>query len=227
MNICHFDFSKPFELKNGVGVLVVENPEKFVCYCKDFLDQYSGEDGDFIFDENGKNMSFKKCGEIIFDIFNLSFNNKKIIGGVYDNIVATVNDDYYSEYAELKGKILSFVDLVSFDFPLQIEYNAEFTLQEILKVLKVQPSDISISVAEKIADYFDLSSKFAGTKMFVVVNLRTFLSDEDFLSLITHIEYADYSVMFLERTQFKRMKEEPVRIIDNDLCEIIVENEFV
>lgn len=227
MKICHFDFSKPFELKNGVGVLVVENPKKFVSYCKDFLDQYSGEDGDFIFDENGKNMSFKKCGEIIFDIFNLSYNNKKIIGGVYDNIVATVNNDYFSEYAELKGRILSFVDLVSFDFPLQIEYNAEFSLQEILKVLKVQPSDTSISVVEKIADYFDLSSKFAGTKMFVVVNLRTFLSDADFLSLITHIEYADYSVMFLERMQFKRMKEEPVRIIDNDLCEIIVENEFV
>lgn len=67
MRICHYDFSKPFDIKDGVGVLIVENASKFVQYCNDFILQQVGEDCDFIIDDGDKPFSFKKSGCIVFD----------------------------------------------------------------------------------------------------------------------------------------------------------------
>lgn len=227
MKICHFDFSKPIELKCGSAVLVAENPNKFLQYCQDFISQQSGGDGSFIVDDDGKTLSFKKFGSIVFDLLNLSLNDKKIITGVYDRIEKIASENYALDYSDIKSRILSFIDMISIDSPLQIEYNADFCLQDVLKAIKVQPCEEDRSFVCKVADYLDATADFLGTRIFVLVNLRTFVNDEDFSMLLTHISHSNYAVLFLERVQYDRVKNESVRIIDNDLCEIIVENEFV
>ena len=227
MKICHFDFSKPLELKCGSAVLVTENASRFAQYCQDFVCQQGGEEGNFLIDDARQTLSFKKAGSIIFDFFNLSLTDRKIVAGVYDAIEKTATEEYALDYSELRSKIMSFIDLLSIDSPLQIEYNDDFCLQDMLKALKVQPCEEEKPLICKIADYMDAASAFLGIRIFVLVNLRTFVSDDDFSLLLTHIGHSDYSVLFLEKTQYERVSGEPVRIIDNDLCEIIVEDDFV
>lgn len=227
MKICHFDFSSPFELICGVGVLVVENPHKFTEYCKDFIDQQNGEDGSFIIDYNGDTLSFKKIGQIIFNYFELSLKDKRIVSGVYDELDKIANDDYSQEYAILKSEILKFIDLIAIDSSLQIEYNDIFGLQDILKALKVQPFEDEKTLLESLIDYLDAMANTLGKKLFVLVGLRSYLDDDEFELLLKHIAHASYSVLFLERTQYQRINNEPIRIIDNDFCEIVVEDENI
>ena len=223
MKICHYDFSKPFDIGNGVGVLVVENANKFVRYCNDFVAQQNGEDGCFIFDDGDKAFSFKKNGCILFDFFGLSLCDKKIISGLYDQMKSVVDDEYLQEYYELRGRMSEFCDMLSVDSPIAVEYDADLCVQDFLKTMKVKPIDNKNSFAENILDYLDAQSRFAGTKLYVLVNLLSFLDDKDYALLMTHFAYAPYSVLLLERKQCDRVDNEPMLIIDNDLCEIVAQ----
>lgn len=223
MKICHYDFSKPLELEDGVGILVAENATKFVEYCNDFVAQQNGDDGSFIVDDGEKTFSFKKSGCIVFDFFSASLNDKKIVAGIYDKIGLMVDEKYLQEYYDLLGRMSSFCDLLALESPLAVEYNADVCVQDFLKTMKVCPIDDNATFIEKVVDWLDAKAQFCNIKLFVLVNFRTFLGDEDCKLAIEHFGYAPYSVLFLERTQPARLKNEPMRIIDNDLCEIVVE----
>ncbi len=223
MRLCHFDFSKPLELLNGVGVLVVEHTSKFIQYCRDFLLQQEGKDGDFIWDDEGKTVSFKKEGAIVFDFFGLSLCDKKIIAGLYAQLNKTVEACFSQEYADLAARLIAFADLLNLESPVSIEYDAECTVPDLLKALKVQPQKAEKPFAEKIASWLDAQAEFVGVTVFVLVNARAYLEDSDFKLLLEHISYAPYSVLFLEKAQGNRVAKEPIRIMDHDLCEIIVE----
>lgn len=223
MRICHYDFSKPFDIKDGVGVLIVENASKFVQYCNDFILQQFGEDCDFIIDDGDKPFSFKKSGCIVFDFFNLSLNDKKILAGIYDSIAAAVDENYLQEYYELLGKMSGLCDLVAIDAPFDVEYNADLSVQDFLKAMRVGLVEQKTSFVERVVEWLDAKAQFCNVRLFVLVNLRAFLNDEDYALILDHIRYATYSVLMLERNQPNRVKNEPMRIIDNDLCEIVVE----
>lgn len=223
MKICHYDFSKPFDISNGVGVLVVENANKFVQYCNDFVAQQNGDDGGFIIDDGDNAFSFKKNGCIVFDFFGLSLCDKKIISGLYDQMKFVVDDEYLQKYYELIGRMSEFCDILSIDSPIAVEYNADLCVQEFLKAMKVKPIDNKKSFAENILDYLDAQSRFVGTKLYVLVNLRSFLDDDDYALLLKHFAYAPYSVLMLERRQYDRVGNEPMLIVDNDLCEIVAQ----
>lgn len=223
MKICHYDFSKPFDIGDGVGALVVENANKFVQYCKDFVAQQKGEDGCFIIDDGDKAFSFKKNGCIVFDFFGLSLCDKKIISGLYDQMKSVVDDEHLQNYYELLGRMSEFCDSLSIDSPVEIEYNADLSVYDFLKTMKVKPVEHQKSFAENIADCLDAQARFAGTKLFVLVNLRAFLDNDEYVLLVSHFNYASYSVLLLERRQFDRANNEPMLIIDNDLCEIVAQ----
>ncbi len=223
MKICHYDFSKPFDIGNGVGVLIVENANKFVQYCKDFVAQQNGEDGRFIIDDGDKAFSFKKNGCIVFDFFGLSLCDKKIISGLYEQMKSVVDDKYLQNYYELIGRMSEFCDSLSIESPVEIEYNADLSVYDFLKIMKVKPVEHQKSFAENIADCLDAQAQFVGTKLFVLVNLRAFLDNDEYVLLVSHFNYAPYSVLLLERRQFDRANNEPMLIIDNDLCEIVAQ----
>lgn len=227
MKINHFDFSDAVELEGGAGVLVCENPSKFTQYCRDFVSMQNGDDGNFIITDGAKTVQFKKEGRIIFDFFELSLCDKKIVSGLYSELSETTDANFQSEFLDLKGRLLSFLDALSVESSLAVDYSDEFTLSDLLKTVKLQPQSKDDLFLGNIIDYLDASAKYLGTKLFVLVGLRTYLSDEDYEMLLQHIGYSSYNVLFLERTQYNRVKNEPVKIIDEDLCEIIVSAEKV
>lgn len=204
-------------------MLVCENSQRFLQYCTDFLSQQKGVDGEFIIQDGDETQSFKKIGNVVFDLFNISLNDKKIITGLYKQLSQIVDDNLQQEYIQLAGQIVTFLDSLAGDSPIAVDYDLDFEIADILKATKLKPCEDDCTFIEKVVDYLDATANFCGVKLFVLVNARGYMTDDEFSELLTHVSYSTYEVLFLERMQFNRVKNETIRIIDNDFCEIIVE----
>ena len=223
MKVVHYDFSCPFELKNNLGTIVIENNKKFYEYCSDIFSMQNGEDGKFIFLEKDKELKFSKNGLIIFDIFNLDFNDKKIISGLYSKLNEIVEENYHFEYLKYIGEFMKIIDDIKIDSPYPYTYNEDISFNDLLKAIKVQPEKEYSSILEKLINYINVISEYTLVKLIVFVNVRNFLTQEEMKELIKHIGYCKINIVFLESIQPKRVMDEKILIIDNDLCEVIIE----
>ena len=78
----------------------------------------------------------------------------------------------------------------------------------------------SESLLEHICDYIDVCSEYRKIALFVFVNLKSYLCEEDLELFYSHLMYYKRNVLLLERCESSLHPTERVIIIDNDLCEI-------
>ena len=73
---------------------------------------------------------------------------------------------------------------------------------------------------ELLTDYVSMMADLANIKLFVFVNLRLLLSDEDVERLRHNLDNHQINVLLLEGMAQERLKDVPRWLIDRDLCEI-------
>ena len=225
MKLVHYDFSAPVELKDNFLCLAVENKTLFRKYCADLYAQSQGFDGEFIFLDGEQRLNFGKSGQIIFDLFSLSLKDKKLISGLYDCLKSLSDRKYQSEFALIVQQICSYLDRMSTECDLPIEYSENYLLSALLKSAKVGFCENFGSLTEKVISYMQAVGDFTDVKTLVFVNVRGYFDDAEYAEFLKHIAYSDISVVCLECAQPKRVGDEKILIIDDDMCEILVGNE--
>lgn len=222
MRLMHTYFSEPIKfLENNINILVVENPILFSKMIKGFLQQYNGEDGDFILSKNFEIIDIPTNIEIITDVFNLDFNNRKIINKVYTLLQnASVNEIFedsqnlYNNINEYLSKIVQYCD-----YPLH--YNSNIDLINIFKSCDLKIDISNSNILEEIVNYILLYKNIFNVELFVFVNLKCVLSKAQLLELYKTILYQKINILLIESNVKDVLKQyENLRIIDNDMCEI-------
>lgn len=94
------------------------------------------------------------------------------------------------------------------------------TIQELCKLFDLKIEVESETFLEKIIDYISTCSEYQNIKVFVFVNLKTFLSPEDLKLFYKYVFNNKIQVLLLENSEHYILNEEIITIIDNDLCEI-------
>ena len=102
-------------------------------------------------------------------------------------------------------------DLI-FDYPDDIN--------GILKAFNVRLDDREMTLPEKIMEYFLISEKLKKTKVFVTVNMRSFISDKKTEQLFKSVELHKINLICIENKEYSRLDTEKVIIIDEDMCVI-------
>ena len=222
MRLMHTYFSEPIKfLENNINILVVENPILFSKMIKGFLQQYNGEDGDFILSKNFEIIDIPTNIEIIADVFNLDFNNRKIINKVYTLLQnASVNEIFedsqnlYNNINEYLSKIVQYCD-----YPLH--YNSNIDLINIFKSCDLKIDISNSNILEESVNYILLYKNIFNVELFVFVNLKCVLSKAQLLELYKTILYQKINILLIESNVKDVLKQyENLRIIDNDMCEI-------
>lgn len=62
--------------------------------------------------------------------------------------------------------------------------------------------------------------EYLGDRLFIFVNLRNFISNEDYELLITEVANQSFKLLLIESQEYPSVEREKRLIIDNDLCEI-------
>ena len=222
MNIISEYFDNSFELKNDVvNTLVIENRELFISFIKQLNIEMSTEEGKIILQDELKELSFKKYAELIIDPFAIDPNNAKNLKKLYEKIIDnSSNEEIYEKRLVFENALKDYVEEIVFLSDYELIYD-NLDYQNIFKAVNLHIDTETKNLASMIIDYMRISSDLTGTKLFIFVNLDNFLTDADLIELQNFICYNNI-IVFCLQNQLKRelIKNENLRIIDEDLCEI-------
>ena len=209
-------------IENEISVLIVENQEVFLKYTKELFDQINGEEGQFVLSEDGKLMKIPKVMDLIFDFYALEVNSRKVLTKLYSIVKVEMNDEiHYMASNELVSKISNYLELLISDLQYSLDYDVNFDLSGLMKVVDLRVNSNPDTLTEKLVDYMMAMKEFCGMKVFVFVGLKNYLLTEELELLYQEIAYQKYKVLMIEGAERGvRLDQEIYCVIAHDLCEI-------
>lgn len=208
--------------ENNVNVLVIENRKFMSEFVQEFNNQINGLEGRFVLSDSGKEAKIDKKVEIIIDYFNIDFNNKKIRNKLYKFMLETaMNEEFYVKTTEVKNTILKYLYDIEEKIEFELTNDEEFDITLIFKAINVKFEVNELSFSEKLVEYLKLLSNLGTIKIFILINLKSFVSDEELKEIYKYTIYNKLNLLLIENMESNaHFQEEVVHIVDEDLCEI-------
>lgn len=222
MKITFPEFNKIFDtcVPNKINTLVIENQSLFSRFLLDLDHQLNGFDGKTVVSLSNKPLPVNKTVEVITQFIPFDINKKTLVNKIIAALEKTAVDGYnYQKTVELITEIEKYLDELSFGFDCDIEYS-KLEISSILKAVGIEIKSSYDTVSEKLIDYFELVREFDRDKLFVTVNLRSYIDDIEAESFIDTVIKHEYNVIMLENFEHAKLLSEERYIIDADLCEI-------
>lgn len=201
-----------------INTLIIESPNLMYSLVKDIRDQLSGLDGRSVLSEGDKIISIEKRLELIDRFIPFDMNGKALISKITADIEKkAVSDEWYPLTAELMSRAESLLSNLAFDYSCNIEFT-KVNIGSLIKASGVEICDDYASLGEKIIDYFELIHEFIGKKLFVTVNLRSYISDSETELFMETALAHEFQILMIENCEHKRLPQEKRLIVDGDLC---------
>ena len=224
MKIINKNWQRKIEIEeNTIYTLVFENKKYYRENIKELISQYKGNEGNFIYSNDNKEMSFEKSSYIITDIFNIEINSKKILTKIYNSLLKQIIDDTV-EYNELTTHIRAYFEKLIFNSLFEVEQGEEIDINSLLKLgdfrIHVEDDDI----LEKFIKFLKVLVQLCGIKNIFVVGLHNVFTDEEIKEIYKEVCVNKISIINIEYQQFSNISDEnyieKVYIFDKDNCEI-------
>lgn len=210
-----FDFDGAY-----VNAVVVENPDFYRHLLCDLYDQMQGAEGKFVLSDKGKTLPIAKWVELVDNCVHFELNRKSLLTRICAAMEQTaVSDSFFLKTAELLGMLESYVDALAFELPGDIVCE-KCTVSGILRGVGISLRDDYKDPLERLFDFVELVREFDRDKLFVLVGLRSFFSDDQAEAFLKTVLDHRYHVLLLDCIAREKLLHEKRLTIDIDLCEI-------
>ena len=200
---------------------IIESPELFAGYLQELYGQYAKCGGKFVLSQGIKELDISKYVEIITDPFAVELNGRKIINKLYAELnELSKNEMMYTKTLQLTQHIQEYLLELESNTNHILQFNSEMDVVGLLKIMDVKIEDSTEKFFERLVCYIKNAIEVLSVKVFVFINLRSYLTDNQMQELIQEITYQEVHALFIEN-QERTCLEGGIRyIIDKDGCEI-------
>lgn len=222
MNLVTKYLENSLEIKSKtINTLVIEDTHYFSLFLKGLIEATEIESDEFELIEDYKTVDMTKYVEVIFDIFNLEANSANILKKMYSELEEDLNtQEVYTKKVELESIIANITDELIYRSRFSLKAG-EINYQNLFKAIEIEFDYEKNSVLERLIEYIKVTSELLKIKVYIIVNLDSFLSEEELVELEKFLLYNDIKVLALQNAIRREVKpSENLRIVDKDLCEI-------
>lgn len=221
MKIAFYGIEDVFECDGETRwTVVVENQKKFSEILMDIVAQLEGNEGRTVLSKDNSLLRMDKNLELLSQFLPFDINRKSLLTKITARMQEmAVGEDFYLQTQELLGEWEKFC----LDLSVQLVGDFNFTKISVESLLKSAGVEIEGSyerLGEKILDYMELVNAYEGTKVFVFVNLRSFIDDVEMKVFLEEVIKRNYEAIFIESSEHPIISGEKRYIIDADLCNI-------
>lgn len=221
MKLVYPDIGFLLDTEEGlVNTLVIENQSLFCSLLNDLHDQLSGLDGRAVLSVRNNPVEISKRMELLTTFVPFELNQKTLLAKITAELEKeAVGDVFYPRTLELLSALETYLNDLAFGYSCDLAFT-KLNLASILKAVGVEIRSDGSSLGEKLVDYFELVTEFIGAKLFVTVNLRSFMPDRETELFLDTVLKHGYNLIMLESSEHNRLSNEKRYIVDTDLCEI-------
>lgn len=200
---------------------IVEAAESFATFVYELKNQCDGNDGRYVLSDADKELGISKNMDIVFDIFSIDINSKKIVNKLYEEMQQVAySEKLYVKTQEIAQSIQKYILELEQETDYILTFTEDVDWMAIFKALRVQHEIIEEDYFEKLIRYIKVATVVMKYKIFVFVNLRSYFSDLQMQKLIQEAIHQEVKLIFVENCVKDCMGEGLRYIIDRDQCEI-------
>lgn len=220
MKFCFPDIGGVFDTDfTGINTIVIENQKLFCKLLSDISLQIDGCDGAATLSDGDKILNFSKNTELLTSFVPFELNKRTLLGKIGAALEKeSVNPENYLKTNQIMADVEQYLDMLAAGFACNLSFT-KVTPAAVIKAAGLEIVDDYTDIAEKVLDYIELVREFDCDKLFITVNLRSYMDDREAeLFLQTAVQH-EYRLLMIENTEYKRLPLEKRRVIDADLCE--------
>ncbi len=202
-----------------VNELVIENRKMFFDLINSMAMQIEGTHGDCVLSIADKPVEFSKYADLILQFAPFELNRRSLLTKLYSSLEKRAQTaECYMKTAELLGELERYMLQLSEEFPFEINCQ-KLAIGSVIKALAPEIEESNKEPLEKIFAYMELVRELDRDKLFIMVNMRSYFTDEDMERFTESVCLHDFKVLLLEAFAFPKLKNTKRFVIDNDLCE--------
>ena len=203
-----------------INSVIIEEPGFFYEFVKDLKRQWEGMDGQAVLSGNDETLEISKNMELIIDGINFEINQKTLLNKVLSVLDKTGRSEEYIEKSQrLLAEIERYIYDLSFNFDIELQCD-KISIAQILKSAGISIISEYSRLTEVLYSYMQLVREFDRDKVFVFVNLRSFVKEEELQDFADTVLAHEYRVLLLDNHVYPNLTVERRLIVDADLCEI-------
>jgi len=221
MRLVYYDIPEGIEIyEDRISYLVIEDQRLLMRFIRELYDQYNGLDGKIALFEGDHELKISKNVELIYDFLSFDINEKKIISkinSILENIA--LDEDNYLESMNITASIEKYIYHLSEKLPYSFECNG-IGISAVIKMASVSIVDDSKSDIDRIYLYMSIVQELLGEKLFVLVNLSSYYTDDEIQLLCETLIKHRIKALIVDNKPVLNNEFMKRRIIDKDLCVI-------
>jgi CRISPR-associated protein, csn2 family len=222
VKLIHFGLSGTL-LDDGIDFAewIIESPESFSGYVLELSTQIDGNEGQFVLSDKNKELDLAKKAELIFNPFTVDINERKILNKLYMELSdLSKEEEMYIKTVELLRHLQEYMLELEQCTEYILEFDQETDMSALLKAVNIHYETRDMDFMERLVQYMKVLAVVVGIKVFMFVNLRSYLTDHQMQEVMKEMKYQNIKGLFIESQQRSCMEGVKQYIIDVDRCEI-------
>lgn len=202
-----------------VNELIIENKKMFFDLVNSMISQADGLHGDCVLSIRDKPVEFGKYADLTLQFAPFELNRKSLLTKLCSALEKNAQSpENYAETAELLGSLERYMLRISEELPFEISCQ-KLTIAPVIKALSPEVEESAKKTIEKIFAYMETVRELDRDKLFIMVNMRTYFTDEEMEIFAESICLHGFKVLLLEAFAYPKLKYANRFVIDSDLCE--------
>ena len=220
MKLVHEDIGHILSFDGGyVNELIIENKKMFFNLVNSIAEQAEGGHGDCILSIKDKPVEFSRYADVTFQFAPFQINRKSLLTKLYASLEQkALLAENYKATGELLGEIERYVLTLSEDMPFEVNCQ-KLSIGSIIKSISPEIDEADKTPLEKIFSYMELVRELDRDRLFVMINMRTYFSDEEMEIFIESVCLHSFKILLIESSAQSKLNNTKRYTVDEDLCE--------
>ena len=201
-----------------VNSIIIENPNIMSAMIQDINEQIIGNNGISVVSDNNKIMEISKSVEIITQFIPFEINKKSLMNKLVTKLATYAKSaEYYEKTMGVLSEIESYLIDLLWELDGSFEYDG-IAIEPIIKAIGIKFREDYDKLSEKIIDYIELVTEYERKKLFFLVNLRSYVDDDEIEFLIETALGHKFNIILIDNCEHRKINNEKRYTIDNDRC---------